>query len=157
MTTGGTGLASTSPASSPTRWGATDVHVHSRGGVGLHAPSPAGGYRTCRSGCPSRCTALRCPCAGSPRHARRYRRSHCQARVTLGSCSRAAPQCAAPGHVPVEDMEDPVAEKYNGYCVKCKDKRDFDGEVKVSESGRRMAQGLCPVCGTKMNRILGKA
>ena len=30
-------------------------------------------------------------------------------------------------------------------------------EVKVSESGRRMAQGTCPVCGTKMNRILGKA
>jgi hypothetical protein len=54
-------------------------------------------------------------------------------------------------------MEDPVAEKYNGYCVKCKEKRDFDGEVKVSDSGRRMAQGTCPVCGTKMNRILGKA
>jgi hypothetical protein len=51
----------------------------------------------------------------------------------------------------------PVAESYNGYCVKCKEKRDFEGEVKVSESGRRMAQGLCPVCGTKMNRILGKA
>ncbi|MDQ1668718.1 MAG: hypothetical protein QOE40_779, partial [Actinomycetota bacterium] len=26
-----------------------------------------------------------------------------------------------------------------------------------SESGRRMAQGICPVCGTKLNRILGKA
>jgi len=50
-----------------------------------------------------------------------------------------------------------VAEKYEGYCVKCKDKREFDGEVKVSESGRRMAQGPCPVCSTKMNRILGKA
>lgn len=62
-----------------------------------------------------------------------------------------------PGHAPVDNLEDPMAEKYNGYCVKCKDKRDFDGEVKVSESGRRMAQGLCPVCGTKMNRILGKA
>jgi len=54
-------------------------------------------------------------------------------------------------------VEDLVAESYNGYCVKCKEKRDFDGEVKVSESGRRMAQGPCPVCGTKMNRILGKA
>jgi hypothetical protein len=50
-----------------------------------------------------------------------------------------------------------VAETYNGYCVKCKEKRDFDGEVSVSESGRRMAKGICPVCGTKMNRILGKA
>jgi hypothetical protein len=53
--------------------------------------------------------------------------------------------------------EELVAESYNGYCVKCKEKRDFEGEVKVSESGRRMAQGTCPVCGTKMNRILGKA
>jgi hypothetical protein len=53
--------------------------------------------------------------------------------------------------------EDDVAETYNGYCVKCKEKRDFQGEVKTTESGRRMAQGTCPVCGTKMNRILGKA
>jgi Zn finger protein HypA/HybF involved in hydrogenase expression len=48
-----------------------------------------------------------------------------------------------------------MAETYNGYCVKCKDKRDFDGEV-VETNGRRMAKGTCPVCGTKMNRILGK-
>jgi hypothetical protein len=53
--------------------------------------------------------------------------------------------------------EDDVAETYNGYCVKCKAKRDFEGEVAVSESGRRMAKGKCPVCGTTMNRILGKA
>jgi hypothetical protein len=50
-------------------------------------------------------------------------------------------------------------ETYKGdaYCVKCKEKRDFEGTVKVSDSGRRMAQGICPVCGTKVNRILGKA
>jgi len=29
--------------------------------------------------------------------------------------------------------------------------------VKVSDSGRRMAQGICPVCGTKVNKIIGKA
>ena len=84
----------------------------------------------------------------------------------------AAPACGnnAPGHgyracptapgtevVAPRDKEFGVAESYNGYCVKCKEKRDFEGEVKVSESGRRMAQGTCPVCGTKMNRILGKA
>ena len=45
---------------------------------------------------------------------------------------------------------------YNGYCVKCREKRDFEGTVVVSDSGRRMAKGTCPVCGTKMNRILGK-
>ncbi|MEO5833526.1 MAG: DUF5679 domain-containing protein [Nakamurella sp.] len=49
-----------------------------------------------------------------------------------------------------------MAETYNGYCVKCKEKRDFDGEV-AETNGRRMAKGICPVCGTKMNRILGKA
>lgn len=50
-----------------------------------------------------------------------------------------------------------MAETYNGYCVKCKEKRDFEGEVVTSDSGRRMAKGQCPACGTKMNRILGKA
>src|SRR6478609_4247194 len=52
--------------------------------------------------------------------------------------------------------EGPMAETYNGYCVKCKEKRDFEGEV-AETNGRRMAKGTCPVCGTKMNRILGKA
>jgi hypothetical protein len=52
-----------------------------------------------------------------------------------------------------------MAESYTGeaYCVKCKAKREFTGEVKVSDSGRRMAKGTCPVCGTTVNRIRGKA
>ncbi len=50
-----------------------------------------------------------------------------------------------------------ATETYNGYCVKCRQKRDFEGRVVVSDSGRRMAKGTCPTCGTKMNRILGKA
>lgn len=47
---------------------------------------------------------------------------------------------------------------YDGYayCVKCKEKRDFVGPIKVSDSGRRMAMGKCDECGTKLNRILGK-
>jgi hypothetical protein len=49
-----------------------------------------------------------------------------------------------------------TAQSYNGYCVKCKGKRDFDGEA-TEPNGRRMAKGACPVCVTKMNRILGKA
>jgi hypothetical protein len=48
-------------------------------------------------------------------------------------------------------------EKYNGYCVKCKEKRDFEGTVAISKTGMRMAKGPCPVCGTTVNRILGKA
>ena len=49
-----------------------------------------------------------------------------------------------------------AAESYTGeaYCVKCKEKREFTGVV-VEKNGRRMAQGICPVCNTKVNRILG--
>jgi hypothetical protein len=50
-----------------------------------------------------------------------------------------------------------TTEKYNGYCVKCKEKRDFEGSVTISKTGMRMAKGKCPVCGTTVNRILGKA
>lgn len=56
-----------------------------------------------------------------------------------------------------EDMTEPETYTGDAYCVKCKEKRDFTGTVKVSDSGRRMAQGICSVCGTKLNRILGKA
>ena len=45
-----------------------------------------------------------------------------------------------------------MADTYEGYCVKCKEKREYTGEVRVSDSGRRMARGTCPVCGTTINR-----
>src|SRR6476469_10004480 len=57
---------------------------------------------------------------------------------------------------PLDGKAPPMSESYNGYCVKCKEKRDFDGEA-TETNGRRMAKGTCPACGTKMNRILGKA
>ena len=53
--------------------------------------------------------------------------------------------------------EQAKTQTYNGYCVKCKEKRDFDGHVEISKTGMKMAKGKCPVCGTTMNRILGKA
>ncbi len=43
------------------------------------------------------------------------------------------------------------------YCVKCKEKRQAEGKVVTTENGRRMAKGVCPVCGTNLNRILAKA
>lgn len=46
---------------------------------------------------------------------------------------------------------------YNGYCVKCKAKRDFEGKVEMSSTNRPMAKGECSVCGTKMVRILSKS
>ena len=52
-----------------------------------------------------------------------------------------------------------MAETWSGefYCVKCKDKREAEGEVKVNDKGTRMAKAVCPVCGTNLNRILGKS
>ncbi len=52
-----------------------------------------------------------------------------------------------------------MSDTYTGevYCVKCKAKREVtDAPVNVSESGRRMARGTCPECGTTVVRILGK-
>ena len=43
------------------------------------------------------------------------------------------------------------------YCVKCKETSTAEGKVVVSENGRRMAKAKCPVCGTNLNRTLGKA
>ena len=56
-------------------------------------------------------------------------------------------------------LEDTMSEEsYTGeaYCVKCKEKREFTGHVE-EVNNRRMAKGICPVCGTKVARILGKA
>ncbi len=52
-----------------------------------------------------------------------------------------------------------MAETWSGefYCVKCKEKREAEGEVKVNDKGTKMAKAVCPVCGTNLNRILGKA
>ena len=52
-----------------------------------------------------------------------------------------------------------MAETWSGdfYCVKCKQKREATGEVNVKDNGTRMAQAKCPVCGTNLNRILGRA
>jgi hypothetical protein len=47
--------------------------------------------------------------------------------------------------------------KYEGYCVKCRTKREFDGETQTLPNGRSAAQGKCPVCGTKVTRMLGKS
>ena len=45
--------------------------------------------------------------------------------------------------------------RYEAYCVKCKQKREFDGEEVTMKNGRKAARGKCPVCGTTLNRILG--
>ena len=46
---------------------------------------------------------------------------------------------------------------YEGYCVKDKKKVQFEGEVVTLKNGRQAAKGKCPLCGTTVMRILGKA
>jgi len=45
--------------------------------------------------------------------------------------------------------------EFEGYCVKCRKTRTIkNGTVKTTANGRQMAQGTCPVCGTKVTRFL---
>jgi len=45
-----------------------------------------------------------------------------------------------------------------GYCVKCKAKKEIkDGAEVTMKNGRKAMKGTCPTCGTGMFRILGKA
>jgi hypothetical protein len=42
------------------------------------------------------------------------------------------------------------------YCVKCREKRDINDPKEVTlKNGRKALQGTCPVCSTKLNRMLG--
>jgi Zn finger protein HypA/HybF involved in hydrogenase expression len=48
--------------------------------------------------------------------------------------------------------------KMEGYCVKCKSKREISNGAEVTmKNGRKAMKGKCPECGTGMFRILGKA
>lgn len=43
-----------------------------------------------------------------------------------------------------------------GYCVKCKAKREISQAVEVvMNNGRKATKGKCPTCGTVMFKILG--
>lgn len=45
--------------------------------------------------------------------------------------------------------------EFEGYCVKCRAKRIVkDGVVSKTESGRSIAKGTCPQCGTKVTRFM---
>ena len=43
-----------------------------------------------------------------------------------------------------------------GYCVKCKAKKEIvEGVEEVMKNGRKAIKGKCPTCGTVMFKILG--
>jgi hypothetical protein len=41
------------------------------------------------------------------------------------------------------------------YCMKCRTKREFEGQLVTLKNGRPAMQGSCPVCGTKLTKIMG--
>jgi len=48
-----------------------------------------------------------------------------------------------------------ATETMEAYCVKCREKREIKDMKEVTlGNGRRAAQGACPVCGTKLTRML---
>lgn len=45
--------------------------------------------------------------------------------------------------------------EFEAYCVKCRTKVQVkNGSVKETSNRRKMAQGTCPTCGTKVTRFL---
>ena len=43
-----------------------------------------------------------------------------------------------------------------GYCVKCKAKKEITNAVEETmKNGRKAIKGICPACGTVMFKILG--
>ena len=43
-----------------------------------------------------------------------------------------------------------------GYCVKCKAKKEINDAMEVTtKNGRKAIKGKCPTCGTVMYKILG--
>jgi uncharacterized Zn finger protein (UPF0148 family) len=45
-----------------------------------------------------------------------------------------------------------------GYCVKCKAKKEIsNGVEETMKNGRKAIKGKCPTCGTVMFKILGKS
>lgn len=45
----------------------------------------------------------------------------------------------------------------DGYCVKCRQKREIEGGKQVKlKTGMKAMKGKCGHCGTKMYRIIGR-
>lgn len=51
----------------------------------------------------------------------------------------------------------PTTDIYEGFCMKCRTKRQFTGIVETKPNRNRYAKGACPVCGTTIARAMGRA
>ena len=58
---------------------------------------------------------------------------------------------------PKQNRKEGCTMEFEGYCVKCRTKRTIkQGTVVKTSKGRPMAKGVCPECGTKVNRFLSE-
>ncbi len=61
------------------------------------------------------------------------------------------------GNCVLADNTSKEIELMQGYCVKCRAKREIkNAETVTLKNGRQATRGVCPICGTKMFR-LGKS
>ncbi len=59
------------------------------------------------------------------------------------------------GHGVKKSKEGP--QMTEGYCVKCKAKKEMkDAQEVTMKNGRKAMKGTCPDCGTGMYKIMGK-
>ena len=58
------------------------------------------------------------------------------------------------GHPLNADGTSRQAKQIEGYCVSCKVVCTFDGFLMVAGSGRSMVEGACPVCNTRMSKVI---
>ena len=75
-----------------------------------------------------------------------------------GDCLRYNPPLNRAGRLIGTRFQQKGMAGMEAYCVKCKEKREIqDPEEVTLKNGRRAVQGKCPVCGTKLFRMLGAA
>ena len=66
------------------------------------------------------------------------------------------PPLTYPGNHRAHGASGPKDFMAEGYCVKCKAKKEIaNGVEEVMKNGRKAIKGKCPTCGTVMFKILG--
>jgi hypothetical protein len=51
--------------------------------------------------------------------------------------------------------DDGMSDAVEAYCVKCREKREIKGPKPVEmKNGRHAIEGTCPVCGTRLFRMV---
>ena len=58
-------------------------------------------------------------------------------------------------HPPDKYLDSKGGGRMEAYCVKCKKKVEMQNPTDaVTKNGRKMKKGICPICGTKVNKFV---